>query len=31
MARYRGVNAHAADDENAERLWHLSEQLLSEL
>jgi NAD(P)-dependent dehydrogenase (short-subunit alcohol dehydrogenase family) len=28
MARYRGVDAHACDDESAERLWALSEALL---
>ncbi len=28
MARYFGVNPHAADDEEAERLWALSEELL---
>ncbi len=27
-ARYFGVNAHACDDDSAERLWALSEQLL---
>lgn len=29
-ARYRGVEAHACDDESAERLWTLSEELLAE-
>ncbi len=29
-ARYRGVNDHAADDEAAERLWALSEQLIAD-
>lgn len=29
-ARYRGVNEHAADNEAAERLWEISEQLLAE-
>ncbi len=29
MARYRGVDAHACDDESAERLWGISEALLS--
>ena len=29
FARYRGVNAHACNDENAERLWALSESLLA--
>jgi len=28
MARYTGVNAHACDEESAERLWHLTEALL---
>lgn len=28
-ARYRGVNDHAADDEAAERLWQVSEDLLA--
>jgi len=28
-ARYRGVDAHACDDGNAERLWDLSEALLA--
>ncbi len=30
MARYSGVNAHACDDENAEKLWTISEKLLDE-
>ena len=30
-ARFRGVNPHAADDEGAERLWTLSEQLLAQV
>lgn len=30
LARYRGVAAHAADDESAERLWAISEQMLAE-
>lgn len=30
MARYAGVNAHACDDESAERLWALSEVLLKQ-
>ncbi|MGP1281832.1 MAG: oxidoreductase [Parasphingopyxis sp.] len=30
LARYRGVDAHACDDENAERLWGISERLLAE-
>lgn len=30
FARYRGVNAHACSDESAERLWEISEQLLTE-
>ncbi|MEO1170128.1 MAG: oxidoreductase [Pseudomonadota bacterium] len=30
LARYRGVDAHACDDENAERLWEISEGLLAE-
>ncbi|MEN0004107.1 MAG: oxidoreductase [Bacteroidota bacterium] len=30
MARYFGVNAHACDDEAAERLWEISEDLLKE-
>lgn len=29
FARYRGVEAHACDDEAAERLWALSERLLT--
>lgn len=29
-ARYRGVNAHATDDESAERLWTISETLLAQ-
>jgi NAD(P)-dependent dehydrogenase (short-subunit alcohol dehydrogenase family) len=29
LARYRGVDAHACDDEAAERLWAISEQLLA--
>jgi len=29
FARYRGVNPHACDDESAERLWTISEQLLA--
>ena len=29
-ARYFGVNAHACDDENAERLWSLSETVLAQ-
>lgn len=28
MARFMGVNAHAADDDSAERLWEVSEKLL---
>lgn len=28
-ARFFGVNAHACDDDNAERLWSLSERLLA--
>lgn len=28
-ARYRGVDAHACNDESAERLWEISEALLS--
>ena len=28
MARYAGVNAHACDEESAERLWHITEALL---
>lgn len=30
FARYRGVDAHACDDEAAERLWGLSEAMLAE-
>lgn len=30
MARYRGVEAHACDDEAAERLWAMSEAMLGE-
>jgi NAD(P)-dependent dehydrogenase (short-subunit alcohol dehydrogenase family) len=30
LARYRGVDAHACDDESAERLWAISEQLLAD-
>ncbi|MEM8697437.1 MAG: oxidoreductase [Pseudomonadota bacterium] len=30
LARYMGVEAHACDDENAERLWKVSEELLAE-
>lgn len=30
MARYAGVDAHACNDESAERLWHLSETLLND-
>lgn len=30
FARYRGVDAHACDDEAAERLWAVSEAMLSE-
>lgn len=30
LARYRGVNEHAADDEAAEKLWEISERLLAE-
>ena len=30
MARYRGVDAHACDDDSAERLWELSDQWLAE-
>ncbi|WP_203290689.1 oxidoreductase [Maricaulis parjimensis] len=30
MARYGGVDAHACDDEAAERLWSISEALLAE-
>ena len=29
VARYRGVEAHACDDEAAERLWTLSERMLA--
>jgi len=29
MARFAGVDAHACDDEAAERLWEISEQMLS--
>jgi len=29
LARYRGVDAHACDDESAERLWAISEELLA--
>jgi len=29
FARFRGVNAHACDDESAERLWSLSEDLVA--
>jgi NAD(P)-dependent dehydrogenase (short-subunit alcohol dehydrogenase family) len=29
LARYRGVDAHACDDESAERLWAISEKLLA--
>lgn len=29
MARFMGVNAHACSDENAERLWEMSETLLA--
>ncbi|MEM7441537.1 MAG: SDR family NAD(P)-dependent oxidoreductase, partial [Pseudomonadota bacterium] len=29
MARFSGVNAHACDDESAERLWEISEQMLA--
>lgn len=29
FARYRGVNAHACDDESAEKLWAISERLLA--
>lgn len=31
MARYAGVDAHACDDETAERLWSVSEALLAEV
>ncbi|QLC22821.1 SDR family NAD(P)-dependent oxidoreductase [Parasphingopyxis sp. CP4] len=30
MARYSGVDAHACSDENAEKLWAISEKLLDE-
>ena len=30
MARYSGVDAHACDDEHAEKLWAISEKLLDE-
>ncbi len=30
FARFQGVNAHACNDENAERLWTFSAQLLAE-
>ena len=30
MARYSGVDAHACDDEHAEKLWVISEKLLDE-
>jgi NAD(P)-dependent dehydrogenase (short-subunit alcohol dehydrogenase family) len=30
LARYMGVNAHACDDASAERLWGLSERMLSQ-
>lgn len=30
MARYFGVNAHACDDESAEKLWRISEELLAQ-
>lgn len=30
MARYSGVDAHACNDENAEKLWAISEKLLDE-
>jgi len=30
MARYRGVDAHACNDESAEKLWAMSEALLAE-
>lgn len=29
FARFRGVDAHACDDDNAERLWDVSERLLA--
>lgn len=31
MGRYFGVDAHACDDESAERLWEISEELLKEV
>ena len=31
MARYFGVNAHACEDESAEKLWKISEAFLKEL
>lgn len=31
MARYSGVDAHACDDEHAEKLWAISEKLLDEV
>jgi hypothetical protein len=30
LARYRGVEAHACDDDAAERLWSLSASMLAE-
>ncbi|QLC25760.1 SDR family NAD(P)-dependent oxidoreductase [Parasphingopyxis algicola] len=30
LARYRGVDAHACDDDNAEKLWEISQELLAE-
>jgi len=30
MARFSGVNPHACDDEAAERLWQVSEDLLKQ-
>ena len=30
LARFRGVEAHACDDEAAERLWAVSEAMLAE-
>ncbi len=30
MARYFGVNAHVCDDESAEKLWSMSEELLAQ-
>jgi hypothetical protein len=30
MARYVGVDPHVCDDESAERLWSLSEDLLNQ-